>query len=73
MDDDHELIDALCTRIGIMMEDGSVIALSSRRDEGQARVVDLAEAIGQMSALIAAARAVGYYDDFAPELCRFKG
>lgn len=59
MDDDHELIDALCTRIGTIMEDAGVIALSSRRDEGQARVVDLAEAIEQMSALVAAARAVG--------------
>lgn len=59
MDDDHELIDALCTRIGTIMEDASVIALSSRGDVRHARVVDLAEAIEQMSALIAAARAVG--------------
>jgi len=59
MDDDHELIDALCTRIGTTMEDASVIALSSRCDDRHARLMYLAEAIEQMSALIAAARAVG--------------
>jgi hypothetical protein len=58
MDDDAELIDALCTRIGMIMEDASVVALSRGRGDRDDRLAQLAAAIEQMSALAGAAQAI---------------
>jgi hypothetical protein len=58
MDEDGELIDALCTRIGMIMEDASVVALSRGSGDLDDRIAQLAAAIEQMSALAAAAQAI---------------
>lgn len=58
MDEDGELIDALCTRIGMIMEDASVVALSRGSGDRDDRLARLATAIEQMSALARAAQAI---------------
>ena len=58
MDEDGELINALCTRIGMIMEDASVVALSRGSGDRDGRLARLAAAIEQMSALAVAALAI---------------
>jgi hypothetical protein len=58
MDEDGELIDALCTRIGMIMEDASVVALSRGGGNRDDRLAQLAAALEQMSALAGAAQAI---------------
>lgn len=62
MDDDtSELVTLLCTRIGLLMEDACVIALSIGSKENHARVGSLAQlaiAIKTMDQLVRAARAL---------------
>ena len=58
MDEDNaELIDLLCTRIGSIMEDASVIALTLGRlpaEERRARIEDLQHASARIAAMTAA-------------------
>jgi hypothetical protein len=57
MDDDAELMGLLCTRIGMIMEDASVIALTLAAADPEARLVQLAElkaASAAIAALVAA-------------------
>lgn len=58
MDEDDELIDTLCTRIGMIMEDASIVALSRGSGDRDDRIAQLAAAIEQMSALAVAAQAI---------------
>ena len=62
MDDDtQDLIVQLCTRIGMIMEDASVIALTYPRctgDTRQAAIAKIGLAAKQISALVAAAEAM---------------
>ena len=62
MDDDTtDLIERLCTRVGMIMEDASVIALTvSGNEPGYLRVAidELEGAARRTNALIAAARAL---------------
>ncbi|UKK86179.1 hypothetical protein L7H23_08805 [Sphingopyxis sp. BSN-002] len=61
MDDDHrDLVARLCTEVGIIMEDMSPVALmiGGRDTELRERLDQLDRAIGEMTALIAAARVV---------------
>jgi len=62
MDDDHgELLSLLCTRIGTIMEDASVIALTLGSQEPEVRQVQFEEvkrASASIAALAAAAEAL---------------
>jgi len=62
MDDDTtELIKCLCTQVGMIMEDASVVALTvGGKDPGnsQAAIEELDRAARQITALISAARAL---------------
>lgn len=61
-DDTHELIAQLFTRAGMIMEDASVIALTvagMHETERKIAVAELGSATKQISALIAAAEALG--------------
>lgn len=62
MDDDNaELITALCTRVGAIMEDASVVALSISKLNGAGRtdaLVELTKAAERIKNLIDAARAL---------------
>jgi hypothetical protein len=42
-EDDEELLVRLCTRIGVIMEDASFVALTIRGTEGAERVAAIAE------------------------------
>lgn len=59
--DTVNLIDQLCTRAGMLMEDASPVALTMRRvapEETRKRLDDLARAAGKISRLISAAQAL---------------
>ena len=60
MDDDaKELVAQICTRIGMIMEDASVVALmvGSHSEEGQENAIsDLEAAADRITALVAAAK-----------------
>ena len=58
--DRRERITSLCTEIGMLMEDVSVVALECRGDETaiRQRVDDLAAAIAKMHDLVTTARAL---------------
>ncbi len=58
----RERITSLCTEIGMVMEDMSVVALECRGDETalRQRVDDLAAAIAKMAELVTAARTLAY-------------
>jgi hypothetical protein len=62
MDDDtEELLNLLCTRIGMIMEDASVVALTiGAREPGQrlGEMAKLETASAQIAALTAAARSL---------------
>ncbi len=56
-DDDTELFSLLCTRIGMIMEDASVIALTIgalERDARRAQVAELKQASASIAHLLAA-------------------
>ena len=53
-----DLIVQLCTRIGMMMEDVSLVALNASRDGLEGRVSELQGAIGIMAAIADAAEAM---------------
>lgn len=58
-DDDHDLLALLCTRIGTLMEDASVIALTlacQERDRQMEEFRQLDQANRQITALINAAK-----------------
>lgn len=65
MDDDtdsHDLVDQLSTRIGMIMEDASVVALTiaPRGDPARYEAIDdLQHAARQITALVGAIRALG--------------
>jgi len=61
-----ELVVQLCTRIGMMMEDVSPVALDASREGLEKRVADLRGAIGVMMTIADAAKALVGYDCFAP-------
>lgn len=59
MDDDRrDLVIRLCTEVGIVMEDMSPVALAAAGNKNELlnRLDELGDAIGEMSALLAAAR-----------------
>ena len=62
MDDDHtDLVAQLCTRVGMIMEDGSVIALNvgrKHRSRRKAAIDALEGAATRIQGLIAAVRAL---------------
>lgn len=58
MDDTDELLAQLCTRIGIMMEDASAVAITSAVIEAEERmraILDVADAVSRIAALSDAA------------------
>lgn len=57
-DDNHDLVAALLARVGMIMEDASIIALSSASGDQGFRVAQLKEAVNLMSALLDAAEAL---------------
>lgn len=67
MDDDtRELIGILATRVGMLMEDHSVDALTCRKlsaEEIAAKLSDLESTVSKMGALLAAARSL------LPQVC----
>lgn len=58
LDDDDDLVGALLTRVGVTMEDASVIALSSSSGDYGVRLTRLSEAVHSMAALLRAAEAI---------------
>lgn len=64
-DDTDILVEQLCTRIGMIMEDASIIALTirGRKHEGRgAALAQIETAAFQISALLTAARALQAQD-----------
>lgn len=61
MDDTDELIIQLCTRVGMIMEDACMVALSIGRVEHEARQAELGKlemAADRIAALLQAAKAL---------------
>jgi len=57
MEDDHDLLALLCTRIGIIMEDTSTIAVTAaimESDERARAIAEISRAISRLSTLAAA-------------------
>jgi hypothetical protein len=61
MEDDHDLLALLCTRIGTIMEDTSAIAITAammNSDERTRAIAQIADAVSRLGALTAAAVAL---------------